>query len=327
MRDQSQEPPDIQPRRTLVQLPADQTKPDTHVAHVGGIILPAAIALPEPEDRPLLADLPLGHFPPDIHRINAEGDLPADHPVIGIPNHDVGGNQPSGGQMQDDIHSMSASGSPHDALLLILADALDDLERARIATQNRLRSLAQVKGLEDSREARTMQTIADTLAVLEHKATLDLQRVMRAHPLGPWVKRTIGIGEKQGARLLAAIGDPADRRMPSQLWQYCGHGAPSKRRRGEKTFWNPTAKMRLHLIAESCIKQTGGTDDASDSPTPNGPARRPSPYRAVYDEARMDWADRDTSDGHKHNHALRMVGKAILLDLWREAHALREVGR
>jgi hypothetical protein len=32
---------------------------------------------------------------------------------------------------------------------------------------------------------------------------------MRAHPLGPWVKRTTGVGEKTGARLLAAIGDPA----------------------------------------------------------------------------------------------------------------------
>jgi hypothetical protein len=63
--------------------------------------------------------------------------------------------------------------------------------------------------------------------------------------------------------------------------------------------------MRLHLVAVSCMK----------APT--------SPYRKVYDNARMDWADRDISDGHKHNHALRMIGKAVLLDLWIEATALR----
>lgn len=215
------------------------------------------------------------------------------------------GNQPSGDQRRDDSHSSSVPGSPHDALLLVLADALDDLERVRIATDNRLRSLAQVKGLSDSREARTMQSVSDTLMTLERKATLDLQRAMRVHPLGPWVSRTVGVGEKQAARLLAAIGDPADRKMPSQLWQFCGHGAPSRRQRGTKCFWNPTAKMRLHLIAESCMKN------------------RNSPYRKVYDESRTAWDERDTSDGHKHNHALRMVGKTILLDLWCEARTLR----
>lgn len=214
-------------------------------------------------------------------------------------------NQFSRDQRRDDSHSSSVPGNPHDALLLVLADALDDLERVRIATDNRLRSLAQVKGLSDSREARTMQSVSDALMVLERKATLDLQRAMRVHPLGPWVNRTIGVGEKQAARLLAVIGDPADRNMPSQLWQFCGHGAPSKLQRGTKCFWNPKAKMRVHLIAESCMKN------------------RNSPYRKVYDDTRMDWSERDTSDGHKHNHALRMVGKEILLDLWLEARSLR----
>jgi hypothetical protein len=217
----------------------------------------------------------------------------------------------------------AAGGNPHDALLLVLADALDDLERVRIATDNRLRSLGQIKGLGDGREARTMQHVSEALADLEHRATLDLQRAMRAHPLGPWVRRTKGIGEKQAARLLAAIGDPASRSMPSQLWQYCGHGAPSKRARGVKGFWNPTAKMRLHLIAESCIKQTGTPAATGPTDTKEQP-RQASPYRQVYDEARMDWAERDTSDGHKHNHALRMVGKAILLDLWMEARRVRD---
>jgi hypothetical protein len=59
--------------------------------------------------------------------------------------------------------------------------------------------------------------------------------------------------------------------------------------------------MRAFLIAESCIKQ------------------RTSPYRADYDRARASWADKDTSDGHKHNHALRVVAKAVLRDMFIEA--------
>lgn len=52
----------------------------------------------------------------------------------------------------------------------------------------------------------------------------------------------------------------------------------------------------------------------------------PVPFRAVYDEARANWADRDTTDLHKHNHALRCVAKAILKDLWCEARAIRDGG-
>ncbi len=269
---------------------------------------------------------------------------------IGAQHHDGGAHLDEGQRRCDPheaTHARLVGGNPDDALLLILADALDDLERIRIATENRLRSLIAVplndddsaKNLGGTREARTMQHVAETLADLERRAILDLERAMRAHSLGPWVKRTVGVGEKQGARLLAAIGDPAARAMPSQLWQYCGHGAPSKLHKGVKTFWNPTAKMRLHLVAESCMKH------------------RTSPYRAVYDEAReaakgnlhtavcmnqippvagkpngsngcgtranpeLGAIGSPWRDGHKHNHALRMVGKAILKDLWLEARA------
>jgi hypothetical protein len=148
---------------------------------------------------------------------------------------------------------------------------------------------------------------------LERQATRALEKAMKAHPLGPWVARTKGIGLKQAARMIAAIGDPIwngaagrPRRGPAELWQFAGHGDParSKLRKGQPVEHSPTAKMRVHLVAVSCMKQ------------------RESPYRAVYDHERLKWADRDVSDGHRHNHALRVVGKEILKDLFNEARAL-----
>jgi hypothetical protein len=143
------------------------------------------------------------------------------------------------------------------------------------------------------------------------------------------VKATKGVGEKQGARLLAAIGDVtynhlADRprRGPAELWAYCGYHClavqrssdtrknpggetiAARRKKGERSNWNATAKMRAFLIAESCIKCMD------------------SPYRAVYDKARASWVDRDVKDGHKHNHALRLVAKAVLRDLFLAARRL-----
>jgi hypothetical protein len=152
----------------------------------------------------------------------------------------------------------------------------------------------------------------DALLKIEHQATLALQRAVRKHPLGDWIKRTVGIGEKQGARLIAAIGDVSynhaedrPRRGPAELWAYCGFRPDQKRRKGVQSNWNAQAKMRAFLIAESCVKHTT------------------SPYRAVYDQARASWAGRETSAGHQHNHALRRVAKAVLKDLFVEA---RRVG-
>lgn len=216
-------------------------------------------------------------------------------------------------------------------LLTVYADALDDYEKARIASRNRARALGQIKGLEGSPEAERMAALADPFEFAERQTTRDLQKAVKAHPLGPWVERTKGIGLKQAGRLLGALGDPSlrgeEERSLGQLMSLAGYGDAKKqrRRRGEKANWSPQIKMRVYLIAESCIKQSA------------------SPYRAVYDAGRAKYADAvhdeecrrcgpsgkpaqpgsDLSDGHKHARAMRLVSKAILRDLWTEARALR----
>lgn len=124
-------------------------------------------------------------------------------------------------------------------LLALLADVLDDLERTRIANENRLRQLTRTEADSDGEErgfgltldqpqVAALADVVEALGKLEHQATLNLQRAVRKHPLGPWVKATVGVGEKQGARLLAAIGDPYWNtlhnrpRLVSELWAYCG---------------------------------------------------------------------------------------------------------
>lgn len=125
-----------------------------------------------------------------------------------------------------------------DPVLALAADTLDDLERVRIATQNRARSLVQVFGIEGTAQHAAVVGLVAGLEKLEHDAELTLKRTLRKHPLGLWIKATVGIGEKQGARLLAAIGDPYIRpeitradgtvepsrpRTVSELWALCGY--------------------------------------------------------------------------------------------------------
>lgn len=134
-----------------------------------------------------------------------------------------------------------------DPALALAADVLDDIERVRIANQNRVRQLTRV-GIDADGEERgfgldpehpdvmRLGLIVYGLEQLEHDATLELQRKMRKHPLGAWVKAQKGVGDKQAARLLAAIGDPyinaakGAPRTVSALWAYCGlHVLPGQR--------------------------------------------------------------------------------------------------
>lgn len=232
-----------------------------------------------------------------------------------------------------------------DPLLALAADVLDDLERVRIANENRLRQLTRNQvdsdgvergfGLDQAHpDVARLAALVEMLTVAEHQATLNLSRTMRANQLGPWVKSTAGVGEKQGARLIAAIGDPywntlhERPRQVGELWSYCGYGDAREqvRRRGQKANWSADAKMRAYLVAESCMK------------------KRSSPYRAVYDAGRAKYAEAvhasecvrcgpsgkpaqpgsALSDGHKHARALRAVAKEILRDLWHEARDIHE---
>lgn len=227
----------------------------------------------------------------------------------------------------------------HNPGLALLADTLDDLERVRIATENRFRTLT--RSVEDSDGIQRglgfsveHPIVAQTEAMLslleeaEKQAIKNLQKAVRETPFSDWIKAQKGVGEKQAARLLAAIGDPywndlhGRPRTVSELWAYSGYsvigGAAQRRQKGQKNNWSDTARMRVRLVSESCIKSLDGD------------------YRKVYDAAREQYAEAvhphdcarcgpagkpalagsPLSLGHQHSRALRRVSKEILKDLW-----------
>lgn len=211
-----------------------------------------------------------------------------------------------------------------DPTLYTIAQWLDDVENLRKAQNNRLRILVTDEpdsdgihrgfGYDETHPVvSTMSATIGQLDQIEHAAILELNRAMRKHPLNEWRKGQKGIGEKQLARLLAAIGDPYIRedtgepRTVSQLWAYCGlhvqDGEGARRKKGVQSNWSTVAKMRSYLIATSCIKQSG------------------TEYREVYDNRRAhtDVTHPDWTPGHSHNDALRVMSKRILRNLWRAA--------
>lgn len=245
------------------------------------------------------------------------------------------------------------------AALKFAAEVVDDLERMRKANVSRLSHLirgeadsdGELRGLglpEDCPEVVAMARLVSALRQLEADAIKELERVAKAHPLGPWLEAQRGVGFKQGARLLAAIGDPYMRpeieledgtvekarpRLVSELWAYSGYsvvdGEAQRKRKGAVVNWNPDARQRAYLIATSCVKQPKGTK-----------------WRDVYDRAREKYADAvhavpcarcgpsgkpaqpgtPLRRGHQHARALRVTSKEILKELWIESKRLHEGG-
>ena len=167
--------------------------------------------------------------------------------------------------------------------LKMAADSLGDIESLRIASENRLRSLTrseedsdgEMRGLgldENHPDVARAALMVENIKSLEAAQVKTIQQMMRRHPLYGWVKNSIGVGEKQAARLLATIGDPyiAERviktkdgkiqdivtgpRTAREFMSYCGYGIGEdgqarRRKKGEKSNWNVDAKMRAYLIA------------------------------------------------------------------------------
>lgn len=176
---------------------------------------------------------------------------------------------------------------------------------------------------------------------------------MRRHPLGPWVLAQKGVGLKTAGRLLAILGNPADRPNPAKLWAYCGYhvidGAAPRRRKGEQANWNTNAKTLCYLIAEANIKNRSSayrhvydtartkhadavhTVDCSQCGICDGCGRAPGKNRQTHledtgcDDRRIRKASAGDplKDAHKHARAMRAVSKQFLLDLWREARRIQ----
>lgn len=148
-------------------------------------------------------------------------------------------SQQAGSAVTPVCSSPAGPNSIVDPLLYVHVTTHGDLEQLRIASENRLRILTATEpdedgvvrgfGLSDRHpDVARLAGMVDALRSLEHDAELILGRAFRRSAIHPWVKAQCGLGDKQVARLVGAIGDPywhlaEDRpRTVSELWAYCG---------------------------------------------------------------------------------------------------------
>lgn len=232
--------------------------------------------------------------------------------------------------------SKSATLDQHLTVIKTLGELLDDLELTRIANGNRISAVERDYG----ESLPHLDVVQKQLKAIEHLAELELIRAWRKHPLAPWAKQQSGVGEKSIARLVAIIGNPAERENVAKLWAYCGHGDPNRRpiKGMSQTemfkLGNPRAKKQVWLIATAILK--AGVRKAETEPDGVAPRVALTPQAQIYLDARQHVTERlhnktcvrcgpsghpaapgtPWSPAHQHAHALRLTGKAFLKDLW-----------
>lgn len=243
------------------------------------------------------------------------------------------------------------------SLLLHQAEFLTGIEKTRTATENRLRALLR-KGRKFNTEVVLLKADIEHIRAMEDRAVKNLTLTMRRHPLAGWMDMHRGLGPQQVGRLFAAVGDPLLRPDPhdmdgdmiprtlSQFRQYCGHGDPerSKRRKDNVRYvevegeerpvlpFNPKAKTRVRVIADKvvqtnkcapCKAETAKIEGGVGWPVPPDDCycAELNPWKGDYNEARVNWLDRDVSKGHAESHGLRLVGKAMLKSLFEYAES------
>jgi hypothetical protein len=255
-----------------------------------------------------------------------------------------------------------------DPSLAFHADMLDDLERTRIAQENRLRQLTRTEPDKDGEErgfglskehpeVLVLAEMVTQLKILEEQAVKSLQKKLKANPLHAWIKTQRGLGDKQVARLLAAIGDPyinvqkdAARGLYS-LWAYCGFhvllvghidddtqsGTAGELKVASTSYFDPkepgsgvAPRRKRGQRANWSMKAKMRAYLIAESCIKQRDAEckeghiedcRCSPYRIVYDNRRTHTAvtHPEWTDGHSHNDAMRIAAKEILRGLWTAA--------
>lgn len=223
--------------------------------------------------------------------------------------------------------------------LRIWAEMFHDAQQQRIASVNR----AERGGVDPDLYSAYVESLEAAEKVCGTAMRKCYKRVVPAEILA-WQQAQKGIGDHLFARLIGHLGHPrqatphrwvgegSDRilvadepyeRTVSQLWAYCGHGDPTRKKRkgmtAEEAFTlgNPHLKMLVHLNAEACVK--AGVRKHEGAPTKFDPHSRYSitELGQVYLDARATYAKRDGwSDLHQQNAALRKVGKELLRGLW-----------
>lgn len=146
----------------------------------------------------------------------------------------------------------------------------------------------------------------------------DMVKIARDLPVHKWTETVRGFGDKALAVVIGETGDLGNYPNPAKVWRrlglapYNGMSGSAWRMMGGLSsdewvdfgYSGKRLSQVFSCITEPMIKhQSEGL-----------------PYRAVYDREKQKFLGRELRPKHAHMHGLRVMTKAVVLDLWRVWH-------
>lgn len=125
-----------------------------------------------------------------------------------------------------------------------------DWQKQRIQTGNRVKIM-----LKEEKPHQTLSWLLDNQMAVECQIKTILGKYAKAHPIGKWCMKQMGIGPVFSAAMLAYL-DPIKAPTAGHFFSYAGF-TPEKmkpRQRGVKMTHNPDVKKTCFLIGESFVK-------------------------------------------------------------------------
>jgi len=140
--------------------------------------------------------------------------------------------------------------------LRILVESYYDMQKLRIATNNRLK-IYEKFNMVTSQQAATIQTIINTLKEEEKSYERMVRDEVKGIPIFLWLKEVKGIGPVMAGGLIAWIDDIARFPTVSKLWAYAVGKPGERRQKGAKCGWNPRLKTHCWRIGTQLLRAKG----------------------------------------------------------------------
>jgi hypothetical protein len=141
-----------------------------------------------------------------------------------------------------------------------LVDAYYIMQDDRKRAHNQCRAVEQ--NADESHSAsdnKIIQWLAAQSETLENQIKRALDKYTDSHPMGSWMRETVGIGPVISAGLLAHI-DIEKAPTVGHIWRYAGLDPTVKWEKGQKRPWNATLKTLCWKAGQSFMKFSGRED-------------------------------------------------------------------
>ncbi len=200
---------------------------------------------------------------------------------------------------------MDSTGKEGLSGLRALCDARSTIQKTRIQFGNRVSAIESGR---DTSDPITLDALKRALTTFE-LAEKDLDGTIRDKAVDLEIVQAAicvkGVGAVSVGPIIGMI-DIVKADTVSSLWKYAGYavdvdengvGTGQRLRRGQKSSYNVALKTACYRLATSLMR-TG------------------SPYREIYDEAKLEYLNRGWTKSHAHAASIRKMIKIFLQHLW-----------